>query len=1026
MTKDTPMPAAFVTRVPADLARAAASARTRRLRNLLLCGVACIWATSATADGGVGAAGDPTYGGAGGVDSVTGAGGNAASSALSAIGAGGAGGGAGTSGGAGSRGVATLSNPAAAGGAGGAFAGQNGADGATFVGNGGGGGGGGGAHGYVGSSLPTSAVVGGRGGAGGAGVGSNGDGAGGGAGGYGAVLNGAQSASVFGFNIIGGQGGAGGQALAWGGNGGTGGIGLHATSVLMLSSGTIRGGDGGSGGAGGVGTTSSSARAGHGAAGGAGVVSISSILTNRGTVLGGNGGNGANGGVTFGRGGNGGAGGGGSIGSNSSFTNIGLLAGGQGGNGANGGSLTGSWAGSGGDGGAAFTATNATLRNDGTITGGNGGARGTIGPVAGTVGAGGVGVTGSSLTVINNGTIAGGLSGDGATRANAITFTGGVNTLELWGGSAIKGNVAAFSAADTFRLGGSATGSFDISQINGFGILQKTGSSNWTLTGTNASASTFTIWDGRLAVNGSLANSSVTVLGGTLGGSGTVGATTVQSGATIAPGNSIGTLAINGNLTLAPGSTYAAEIGGNGNSDRIAVTGKATVAGSNVTVSAIDPQGLYKQGQRYTLITAPGGVEGGFASVSSSSAFLNLALDPQTGAVGLTVSAKSFATAANGRNQLATAGGLDSLPQLGGTLLLYNSVLVLDAASGRAAFDQLSGEIHASVKTVLVEESAAVRGAAIDRLRSAFGTVGSAPMATMNYGFTADLAPAVKGPMPTLRSDRFAVWGQGFGGFGRTEGDGNAGTLSRSTGGLMLGADMAVLDTLRVGVLAGYSHSRFDVNSRLSSGESDNYHLGLYGGGQWGAFGLRLGASYTWHDVTTSRTVAFAGFGDVLRSDSDAGTAQVFGEVGYRFDVGRIALEPFAGLAYVSLHSDGIREIGGAAALSGRGDDTNIGYSTLGLRASTNLSLNGTELTLRGALGWRHAFGDVDPATTLAFSGSNSFTVAGLPIARDSALVETGLDFAIGKSTTLGLSYTGQLATDARDHAFKANLAVKF
>ncbi|HEV7259245.1 MAG TPA: autotransporter domain-containing protein [Bosea sp. (in: a-proteobacteria)] len=1020
------MPAAFETRAPAGLARTAETARALRLRNLLLCGVACIWATGAMADGGVGAAGDLTFGGIGGVDSVAGAGGNATPSALTATGAGGAGGGAGATGGSGARGVATLNNPAAAGGAGGAMAGQDGADGVTFVGNGGGGGGGGGAHGYLGSSLPTSAVAGGRGGAGGVGVGGNGDGGGGGAGGYGAVLNGTQSTSAFGFNITGGQGGAGGAALAWGGNGGSGGIGLHATSVLLLTSGTIRGGDGGMGGAAGVGASSSSARAGHGAAGGTGIVGINSILTNRGTVVGGAGGNGANGGVTGGRGGNGGAGGASFLGSDTNFTNIGTLAGGRGGNGGNGGTLAGSWAGSGGAGGAGFSASNATLRNDGTITGGNGGARGTIGPVAGTVGAGGVGVTGSNLTVVNNGTIAGGLSGDGATRANAITFTGGVNTLELWGGSAIIGNVQAFSTADTFRLGGSASGSLDVSQINGFGIYQKTGASNWTLTGTNASALPFTIWDGRLAVNGSLANSTFTVLGGTLGGSGTVGATTVQAGATIAPGNSIGTLTVNGNLTLAPGSTYAAEIGGNGSSDRIAVTGKATVSGSNVIVSAIDPQGLYKQGQRYTLITAAGGIEGGFASVTSSSAFLNLALDAQTGAIGLNVSAKPFGTAADSRNQLATAGGLDSLPQLGGTLLLYNSVLVLDAASGRAAFDQLSGEIHASAKTVLVEESAAVRGAAIDRLRSAFGTVGSAPMATMNYGFTADLAPAVKGPMPTLRSDRFAAWGQGFGGFGRTDGDGNAGTLSRSTGGLMLGADLAVLDTLRIGVLAGYSHDRFDVNSRLSSGESDNYHLGLYGGGQWGAFGLRLGASYTWHDVTTRRTVAFAGFGDALRSSSHAGTAQVFGEVGYRFDVGQIALEPFAGLAYVSLHSDGIREIGGAAALSGRGDDTNVGYSTLGLRASTNVSLNGMDLTLRGALGWRHAFGDVDPETTLAFAGSNAFTVAGLPIAKNAALVEAGLDFAVGKNTTVGLSYTGQLATDARDHAFKANLAVRF
>jgi outer membrane autotransporter protein len=84
------------------------------------------------------------------------------------------------------------------------------------------------------------------------------------------------------------------------------------------------------------------------------------------------------------------------------------------------------------------------------------------------------------------------------------------------------------------------------------------------------------------------------------------------------------------------------------------------------------------------------------------------------------------------------------------------------------------------------------------------------------------------------------------------------------------------------------------------------------------------------------------------------------------------------------------------------------------------------ELTLRGGLGWRHAFGDVDPKTTLAFAGSIPFNIAGMPIARDAAIVEAGLDLAIGRGATLGLAYTGQLAQDTQDHAFKGVLAVRF
>jgi len=624
-----------------------------------------------------------------------------------------------------------------------------------------------------------------------------------------------------------------------------------------------------------------------------------------------------------------------------------------------------------------------------------------------------------------------------------ISAGGLITAAERFGGN----TAVAAGASLTFDQVAAATYAGGLS---GSGRVRKTGSGRLSLTGdSSAFTGGATVENGTLFVNGTLARSAVTVLSGaTLGGNGTVGFTTIQSGATIAPGNSIGTLNVNGNLVLAPGSTYEVEIAGNGASDQIAATGVATVTGSLVGVTALDPQTSYTTGQRYTIITATGGVNGTVGGAVSRSAFLDLMVEHRPNRVDLVIALKDtpsvtppgsgpttppaiFGTVAQTRNQFATAAGLDTLPQAGGTLALYNSLLMLDAPSARQAFDALSGEIHASAKSALVDESWLLRAAINDRLRSAFGAVGASPMATLNYGFSADLAPSATGPMPRLRTDRFAVWGQGYGSWGRTDSDRNAAKLTRSTGGFLIGADVAVFDTMRLGVVAGYSRSEFDANARLSSGESDNYHFGLYGGGQWGALGLHAGASYTWHDIETRRTVAFAGFGDSLKSDYDAGTAQVFGELGYRVDLGQtvlgeVALEPFAGLAYVNLHTDGLSETGRATALTARSDDTSLGYSTVGLRGSTTFALQGIDLTLRGGLAWRHAFGDVDPKATLAFAGSNPFSVAGLPIARDAAIVEAGLDLGISKSAALGLAYTGQLAKDAQDHAFKANLAVRF
>lgn len=105
------------------------------------------------------------------------------------------------------------------------------------------------------------------------------------------------------------------------------------------------------------------------------------------------------------------------------------------------------------------------------------------------------------------------------------------------------------------------------------------------------------------------------------------------------------------------------------------------------------------------------------------------------------------------------------------------------------------------------------------------------------------------------------------------------------------------------------------------------------------------------------------------------------------------------------------------------GENHQVGYSSIGARAATSVTMaNGTVVMPRASLAWQHAFSNVTPTATLALLGTGAgFTVAGVPLARDSALVEAGFDVA-----TLGLSYSGQLADNVRDHAIKGNATVRF
>jgi fibronectin-binding autotransporter adhesin len=228
-----------------------------------------------------------------------------------------------------------------------------------------------------------------------------------------------------------------------------------------------------------------------------------------------------NGGNQGGYGGNGGGGGVGAYfsGTGVSFTNGGNVIGGAGGNGG-----YGPVGGRGGAGGVGVLLSNGSVINTGTITGGTGGGGGQSSfdssCCAGASGAGGVGISGAGLTIINSGSIAGGGG------ANAITFTGGTNTLQLQSGSTITGNVVAFSTADTFALGGTANSTFDVSKIGpsaqyeGFGIYLKTGTSTWTLTNTTTAVTPWTINQGTLAIsadnNLGAASSGITFTGGTL------------------------------------------------------------------------------------------------------------------------------------------------------------------------------------------------------------------------------------------------------------------------------------------------------------------------------------------------------------------------------------------------------------------------------------------------------------------------------------------------------------------------------
>ncbi|WP_338698776.1 autotransporter domain-containing protein [Bradyrhizobium sp. 26S5] len=95
---------------------------------------------------------------------------------------------------------------------------------------------------------------------------------------------------------------------------------------------------------------------------------------------------------------------------------------------------------------------------------------------------------------------------------------------------------------------------------------------------------------------------------------------------------------------------------------------------------------------------------------------------------------------------------------------------------------------------------------------------------------------------------------------------------------------------------------------------------------------------------------------------------------------------------------------------------------------ASNLALApGMQLTPRASVAWQYAFGDVTPTAALAFQNlGTGFSVAGVPLARNAALVEGGLDLKVTPQASLGIAYVGQLAGRVQDQLVKANFSWRF
>ena len=689
-----------------------------------------------------------------------------------------------------------------------------------------------------------------------------------------------------------------------------------------------------------------------------------------------------------------------------------------------------------------FSVTNSgTISGVGLITG----EMQLVNNVGATLGAVSVVAGSTGASIFNAGTISGISGGPGVTIA--MLLQDGTNTLTLAPSSVINGLVMALAGNNTLQLGGTGTGTFDISQLgldpssqySGFTNFNKIDSSIWSLTGTATYAGPVNVNGGTLAVNGNLASASLLTVnpGGTLGGNGIVGATAINGG-TLAPGNSIGTLTV-GSLTMTAASTYLVETSGTV-SDRTNVTGAAVIAGRVI----VNPITRLTSTTTYTIFNA-GTLTGTFDSASIANNFgrnarlsylgndVLLTLDP-----GLLSPILPGNASINNRN---VASGIDNALE-GGAIMpaSFNGLFLLGGNNLLNALTQISGETSTGSQQTTFDAMTQFMGVLSDPFTAGRGGTAPAPFAfaeddALAYASNGRkrtrtereaFAMFTKAP-PRAYEARWNVWAAGFGGSRTTDGNTVLGSnrTTSNVGAASVGADYWFSPETVAGFALAGGGTSFSV-ANGGSGQSDLFQAGAFVRHSIASSYITATAAYGWQDIRTDRLITAVGT-ERLRANFNANAFSGRIEAGNRSlvpEIGGIGLTPYAALQATAFDLPGYTETSangaGGFALTYAGKTVTATRTELGLRGDKSWAMAEGLLTIRGRAAWAHDYNS-DRNISAAFQSlpGSTFIVNGAQPARNAALTSASAEMNFNGGWSVAATFDGEFSDVSRSYAGK-------
>ena len=514
--------------------------------------------------------------------------------------------------------------------------------------------------------------------------------------------------------------------------------------------------------------------------------------------------------------------------------------------------------------------------------------------------------------------------------------------------------------------------------------------------------------------------------GGTLGGNGVVGNTTINGG-TLAPGNSIGLLTVQGNLVFTAAATYMVEISP-ANADRTNVTGTAQRSAApplmrfsrpgptwpNSTPSSTPPAASAAPFNPLVNTNLPANFKSSL-SYDVNNVYLNLAL-LIFGRAAVSTSTSRMSAMQWSDSSIST-GGIPSGVR-------RTHARRPDAGVGRTGDRLAAGDLRCDEHLPRPDHRSLRRRPRRRpqrrRQRAPYAEEsGSYAYAAKNLNAAHDAFAKMPTKAEVARNNVFnpgwSVWGAPFGGGASTSGNAVLGSNNATVRefGFAAGADYRFSPCTLAGFALAGGGTNFGVNGS-GSGRSDLFQAGVFVRHNVGAAYVTGALAYGWQDVTTDRTVTVAGV-DRLRAEFKANAYSGRVEGGYRFVTPWMGITPYAAGQFtiynLPAYAEQVLSGSNNFALNYAAKDVTASRTELGIRSDKSFAVQDGILTLRGRAAWAHDFNtDRSIAALFQTLPGAAFVVNGAALALDSALATASVEMKWLNGLSVAGTFEGEFS----------------